>query len=108
MNRIKDLRQKKNWRQQDLADALNTTKATVSRYESEQSGIDLKTISELCNLFECTSDYLLCRSDNPNPVISDEDAAILAAYHASDLNVQAAIKILLATKMQEGQQAEVS
>ena len=96
MNRIKDLRTARGWRQQDLADRMNVTKATVSRYELEQHQLDPATICTLCDLFSCTADYLLGRSVSPSPVISDADAELLQIYHALPLEIRRAVDGLIA------------
>ena len=105
MNRIKELRLQRNWRQEDLAQKMNTKRQTVARYETEKLGIDANTICALCEIFGCTSDYLLCRSDNPRPLISDEDAAVLRAYHAAPLRDRELIDHILGAYM-EGKAAE--
>ena len=84
MNRIKELRQKCGWRQADLALKLNTVQQTVGHWETETRGLDEANIRRLCDIFGCTADYLLCRSDMPTPQISAEDWELLAAYHAAD------------------------
>ena len=53
-------------------------------YETETRQLDPPTIFALCDLFGCTADYLLGRSDTPLPAISDADARLIAAYHAAD------------------------
>ena len=105
MNRIKELRLQRNWRQEDLAQKMNTKRQTVARYETEKLGIDANTICALCEIFGCTADYLLCRSDNPRPLISDEDAALLRAYHAASLRDRELIDHILGAYM-EGKAAE--
>ena len=95
MNRIRDLRIARGWRQVDLADKLHIKKNTVSRYETGSLGVDATTICDLCDLFGCTADYLLGRSDSLLPAVSDEDAQLLAAYHAAPDHVRAAIDTLL-------------
>lgn len=95
MNRIKDLRDKKQMNQKDLAKMMNCTDVTISRYESGSREIDSDTISRLCDIFGVTADYLLCRSDNPAPQISPEDLALLQAYHASPAHIQAAARSML-------------
>lgn len=75
---------------------MNVTKATVSRYELEQHQLDPATICALCDLFGCTSDYLLGRSFSPAPVISDADAELLQIYHALPLEIRRAVDGLLA------------
>ena len=95
MNRIRELRVARGWRQADLADKLHIKKNTVSRYETGSLGVDATTICSLCDLFGCTADYLLNRSAKPEPVISDDDACLLMAYHAAPKHIQTAIDTLL-------------
>lgn len=99
MNRIRELRQANGWRQEDLATRLNTVKSVVSRYETEQLGLDAKLIGQLCDMFGCTSDYLLCRTEFRQQAITDEDAAVLRAYHALPLQIRQAVDGLLAPYM---------
>lgn len=84
MNRIEELRVKRGWLQDDLAKMIDRSRQAVSNYENENRGIDVETIHRLCDIFGCTADYLLCRSDMPTPQISAEDWELLAAYHAAD------------------------
>ena len=95
MNRIRELRQARGWRQQDLADRMHLKKNTISRYETGSLGLDASTICTLCDLFDCSADYLLGRSSTPKPAITDADAEILAAYHAAPDHVRTAIGTLL-------------
>ena len=90
-NRIKELRVQKNMTQKDLALILNCAPTAVSKYELEQLGIDSEKINVLCDIFGCTADYLLCRSDNPRPVIAEEDAAVLDAYHSATKEIRAIV-----------------
>lgn len=95
MNRIRELRDDKNMTQNDLAAAMNCTKVTISRYETGQHEIDSATINRLCDIFDCTADYLLCRSDNPSPLISAEDLRLLQAYRAAPEHIRTAIAAML-------------
>lgn len=95
MNRIKDLRTKSGLSQADLGRSLGCTSATVSKWELEQRQLDPVTINALCDIFACTSDYLLGRSASPSPVISDADAALLRAYHAATLRDRALVDQIL-------------
>lgn len=105
MNRIREQREKKGWRQEDLAAVMNTGRQTIGHYETGARGIDAETICRLCEIFGCTADYLLCRSDNPRPLISDEDVAVLRAYHAASLRDRELIDHILGAYM-EGKAAE--
>ena len=96
MNRIKDLRKEREWTQTDLAQMLSSVKSTVSRYESEVAKLDPETIRRLCEIFGVTADYLLGLSSQRTAQISDEDAALVAAYHAAPESVRQGIDALLA------------
>ena len=95
MNRIRYCREKLGLTQAQLAEKMNCTGMTISRYEKGTRQLDPPSISRLCDIFECTADYLICRSSSPSASVSDEDAALLAAYHAADGNIKNAIDALL-------------
>lgn len=99
MNRIRELRLTRGWTQNDLAEKMNTAKSVVSRYETERLGLDAPLINRFCDLFGCTADYLLGRSVSPLPVISDDDARLLEAYHAASLRDRALVDQILAATM---------
>ena len=109
MNRIKELRQARGWTQTLLGNKIGAAKSTVSEYESEKHLLDAVLINVLCDLFGCTADYLLCRSETPLPVISDADARILAAYHAASVRDRALVDQILASAMPDsGSKEDVS
>ena len=95
MNRIRELRELRGWKQEELGQKLNVGKGAISRYEGEKRQLDPATICALCDLFGCTADYLLGRSASPLPVISPEDAAVLDAYHALPLELRRAVDAIL-------------
>lgn len=95
MNRIRELRQQQGLLQKDLEKTLNLGRGNISKYEKEVISLTPELVLRLCDIFGVTADYLLCRSSSPIAAVSDEDAALLAAYHAADLNIQNAIDTLL-------------
>ena len=95
MNRIRDLRLQKGWRQEDLAQRLNTKRQTIARYETEKLGIDAGTICALCDIFGCTADYLLGRSLLPSADLTEDEAALLLAFRAADAHIRDGIRALL-------------
>lgn len=107
MNRIKELRQARGWTQAQLGTHIGMVKSTISGYESESHYLDPPTIHALCDLFNCTADYLLGRSETPLPVISDADARILAAYHAASVRDRALVDQILASTMPDSASKEV-
>lgn len=95
MNRIRELRTQRDWLQKELASRMKVSVVTISRYELGQRQLEPDAICRLCDIFEVTADYLLGRSDSPNPSVSDSDAALISAYHAADDNIRKAIDALL-------------
>lgn len=63
MNRIKELRIKKGISQSELAESLKITQATISKYELGQRNIPKLFVDKMCEVLDCTSDYLLGISD---------------------------------------------
>ena len=84
MNRIRELRAAKHIKQAELAVLLNCTTATVSKYELMQRDIDSSTICRLCDIFGCTADYLLGRSELMTPELTDEEARFVRALRRCD------------------------
>lgn len=57
--RIKDLRNEKNYSQEDLAKLLKVRRTAISRWELAQNEPDLNTVVNLAKIFDVTTDYLL-------------------------------------------------
>lgn len=68
--RIRTRRKKLGISGKDIADALNTTKVTVSRWETGKSEPDDKTKFELAKLLKTSVAYLMGETDNPDPDFS--------------------------------------
>lgn len=67
MNRIKVLREEFGYTQQDLANRLNASKSVIGLYESETRKPSLEILIKLSQIFNCSIDYLLGKSDIRNP-----------------------------------------
>ena len=61
MNRLKQLRIKKNIKQQDLAKALNVTKQSVSNWENGKRLPNIEILILLADFYNCSLDYLVGR-----------------------------------------------
>lgn len=66
MNRIKMLREEKGMTQQELADKIGGAKSTIAMYEKGDRKPSLEVIVKLSQIFDCTIDYLLGRSNYRN------------------------------------------
>lgn len=66
MNRIKSLREEFNYTQQDLAEKLDSSKSVIGLYESETRKPSLDVLIKLSEIFNCSIDYILCKTDIRN------------------------------------------
>lgn len=101
MNRIRELRTSKGWTQDDLAARLNTKRQAVGHYETGIRGLDTETICRLCDIFGCTADYLLGRSDRQTPELTAEEEQLLAAWASAPPEIRAIIETALAPYRQD-------
>lgn len=60
--RIRDLREDKDLKQEDLANLLNCTQACYSNYENGRRDIPTETLSKLADFYNVSTDYLLGRT----------------------------------------------
>lgn len=63
-HRIKEERQLKGLSQKQLAEMVSTTQSTIGKYEREELQPNIDVITKLCEIFECSADYLLGLSDD--------------------------------------------
>ena len=104
MNRIKELRTRMGWRQDELAAKLSKSRQAVGNYETGTRGLDEETIHQCCEIFGVTADYLLGRSIQPGSPISDEEWQLLAAYRAADDDARALVRLALKRFAEPGEQ----
>lgn len=87
MNRIKQLREEFNLTQQELADKINGAKSTIAMYENESRKPSMEVLISLSEIFDCTIDYLLGKSNIRNPEqINIDDADVAFASGVKGLN----------------------
>ena len=108
MNRIRELREAAGMHQDELGQRLNVGKGAVSRYELGKRYPDPPTICALCDIFGCTADYLLGRSDVRWPTVTARQARLLAAYDEADERDQAYIDHLLKLDVPEDKKIETA
>jgi len=57
--KLYDLRKKHNFSQEEIAEKLNVTRQTVSKWETGESKPDIDKITPICELFQITTEELL-------------------------------------------------
>ncbi|UWG96519.1 helix-turn-helix domain-containing protein [Dehalobacter sp. DCM] len=65
--RLRDLREDRDLNQQALADLLNVSQTTYSRYESGTLDIPSVSLIKLAEFYETSVDYLLGLTDKRKP-----------------------------------------
>lgn len=82
MNRIKFLREEFGYTQQDLADKLNGSKSVIGLYESEKRKPSLEILVKLSEIFNCSIDYILCKTDVRNAIAHIAKIPVLGTVKA--------------------------
>ena len=75
------LRRKAGWSQEELAERLNVSRQSVSKWESAQSMPDIDKIVQLSSLFSVTTDYLL-KDGRAEPEYTEDDTSPLPRIKA--------------------------
>lgn len=73
MKNLKEIRLKHQKQQQEIADYLGINRVSYARYESGERQPDFQTVAKIADYFNVSVDYLLGRTDDPHPAISNDD-----------------------------------
>lgn len=92
------MRENKGLTQKELAERVNLSQQTIGHYEVGRAKPDLETLQKLSEIFNCSVDYLLGRTDVPNPPASPDpdikDAPLAFYGNAEGLNIEELEKII--------------
>lgn len=110
MNRIKELRKARGWKQDDLARELQTSRQAVGNYETGFRSPDVETILRLCDILGCSADYLLGHSDLPDPQLTSDEADLVQRYRDLSAEGREYVRhsIALASLAHSGKNRDVS
>ena len=65
--RIRDMSEDRDFTQSKLAELLNCTQQTYSRYETGEITIDINSLEKLALFYGTSIDYLVGLTNNPKP-----------------------------------------
>lgn len=65
--RIRNLREDKDLTQTDIANILNISQRTYSRYENDERAIPIEILCKLADYHQTSIDYLVNRTDTKTP-----------------------------------------
>lgn len=69
--RITELRKRRNYTQQQVADYLGISRGAYANYEIGNREPDADTLAKLAELYDTTTDYILGLTDDPTPPRKD-------------------------------------
>ena len=75
-DKLFELRKEKGWSQEKLAEQINVSRQSISKWESGQALPELEKIVELSKIFQVTTDYLLLEESDKSeikPVLSEDE-----------------------------------
>ncbi len=84
-DKILSLRKSNGWSQEELAEKMNVTRQSISKWESAASIPDINKILELARLFGVTTDYLLI-DDLAAPAFTQQDACDVRRVSMEEAN----------------------
>ncbi|MCI8397192.1 MAG: helix-turn-helix transcriptional regulator [Clostridia bacterium] len=65
--KIRDIREDRDLKQKKLAELLNCTQQTYSRYETGEITIDIESLIQLATFYNTSIDYLVGLTNELNP-----------------------------------------
>ena len=80
------LRKKNGWSQEELADRMEVSRQSVSKWESAQTIPNLEKLLQLAELFGVTTDYLL-KDEMENEEFTQEEVSAVRKLSLSDANL---------------------
>lgn len=66
-NNLKKIRQENEMTQEELAKKINTSRSNIANYENDKNMPSIEILNKLSEIFNCSIDYLLGKSDVKNP-----------------------------------------
>ena len=68
---LKKIRQDSDLTQEELAKRINTSRSNIANYENDKNMPSIDILEKLSEIFNCSIDYLLGKSDIKNPNLKD-------------------------------------
>lgn len=103
--RLRELRKERGLTQQQVANILSISARGYTYYELGKNEPSISTLNKLCDLFECSLDYLVGREDdfgnisikNPTAELTAEEQNLIKDYRALTPALQRMLQATLQT-----------
>jgi transcriptional regulator with XRE-family HTH domain len=109
--RIKSLRQKKNWTQKDLGERLGINWTNITRYEKDKIKPSMKMLKKFADAFEIPADKLVYDEEETKPELFIQDKELLKQFievEKMDEDDKAAIKKLIQAMIVKNQVCDLA
>lgn len=93
--RIYELRKKNNMSQGDLADELDTSRQTISKWENNMSIPEIEKITQLSLIFSVTTDYIIKGKEEIQHTLEEKKEISTAVKEKGKTNSRKVISIIL-------------
>ena len=92
-DKLTKLRKKAGWSQEELAEQMNVTRQSVSKWEGAQSVPDLEKMIRLSNLFGVSTDYLLKDEiEDTDGILPSDDMSVIRRVSMEEANAFLSVK----------------
>ena len=95
MNRLRELREDRDERLDQVAAVFDVHPTTISKYELGQRSLTAEWVVKFCRYYNVTADYLLGLSSYQRPAVSESDTELLRAYHDAPAEIRVIIDTAL-------------
>ncbi len=82
--RLRDLREDKDLRQEDVAEILGISQTVYSRYERGFQTIPVVHLLKLADFYQVSTDYILGRTNAANPIPSSNSVKMRGGKSVND------------------------
>lgn len=100
-SRILNLRIDKDIKQNELAQKIGITKSMLSKYENNINIPKSDILSQIADVLETTTDYLLCRTDDNSPLQKSRQSIDMDDYQVKLYNLTNELNTLNKVRVME-------
>lgn len=86
-DRIAYLRERRGLTQEELANKLGISRASLSHYETNRRDPDYGTLGKIATFFNISLDYLLGRTNNPETILESDVRDFVDSLELADDNI---------------------
>ncbi|XJZ27106.1 helix-turn-helix domain-containing protein [Bacillota bacterium Lsc_1132] len=90
--KLKELRDRKNWSQQHVADLIKVDRSTISRYETGKSLPSYQTVIQFAEIYQVDKEYLVAELDQLLP--DSEKPGYILKETANDKELELILQLI--------------